>query len=183
MPLCDIAPERVFSFSCLGQQWRLRCRNDRAVVTATEELCATAQIVLAELAADDPVLLNSVIDVEVELADTAASPADLVQPLPGNERARWKVAFPPLAHGRSDGADLELLGILVIIAPQLAAPWDKFAVALDRAGRIGLMNRIAAVTDHRTAARVSPIPGRHGRVLPGAPLGTPPNSPPAKPLN
>src|ERR1019366_1662169 len=31
-------------------------------------------------------------------------------------------------------------------------PWDKFAVALDRAGQIGLMNRIAAVTDHRTAA-------------------------------
>jgi hypothetical protein len=119
-----------------GQRWRFRCRNDRAAVTATEELCGTAQIVLAELAADDPVLLSSVIDVEVGLADTAESPADLVQPLPGNERARRKVVLPASRSDAPGDADVELLGILVIMLHRSSLlPWDKFAAALDRPDR------------------------------------------------
>ena len=171
VPFCDIAPERVFTFRCMGQRWRFRCRNDPATVTATEELCATAQIVLAELAADDPVLLSSVIEVEVELAETAASPADLVQSLSGHECARWKVVLPASRTDAPGGADLELLGTLVIMLRHSSLlPWDKFAAALDRAGRIGLMNRIAAVTDHRTAAAYF---ADTGEARPGSASGAP----------
>jgi len=76
-----------------------------------------------------------------------------VQPLPGNECARWKVVLPASRTDAPGEADLELLGTLVIMLHRSSLlPWDKFAAALDRAGRIGLMNRIAAVTDYRTAA-------------------------------
>ena len=30
-------------------------------------------------------------------------------------------------------------------------PWDKFTTALDKAGRLGLMSKLAAAADHRTA--------------------------------
>ena len=63
-PFGDAAPDRIFSFGVLGQQWRVQCRNEPIVVTAAEEFCAAAQIVLAELTAGDPVLLNSTIEVE-----------------------------------------------------------------------------------------------------------------------
>jgi hypothetical protein len=152
VPFSDISPDRVFSFTCLGQQWRVRCKNAPAAVTATEEFCATAQIVLAELAADDPVFLSSVIEVQVELADTTAAPADLVQSLPDNECARWTVTLPTVPPDAPGQADLDLLGALVIMLHRSSMlPWDKFTTALDKAGRLGLMNRIAAVTSHRTA--------------------------------
>jgi hypothetical protein len=152
VPFSDIAPDRVFSFTCLGQQWRVRCENAPAAVTATEEFCATSQIVLAELAADDPVFLSSVVEVQVELANTPAAPADLIQSLPDNECARWKVTLPTVSPDAPGQADLDLLGALVIMLHRSSMlPWDKFTTALDKAGRSGLMNRIAAVTDHRTA--------------------------------
>ena len=178
-PFSDIAAERVFSFRCLGQQWRIRCRNDPDSVTAAEEFCATAQIVLAELAADDPVLLSSVIEVQAELADTTASPADLVQPLPDNTCARWKVILPTDREDAPGEADLQLLGALVIMLHRSSLlSWDKFASALDKAGRIGLMNRIATVTDHRTATAYFADAGKAQAGHPwGAPLGDPADFP------
>ncbi len=178
-PFSDIAAERVFAFRCLGQQWRIRCRNDPDTVAAVEEFCATAQIVLAELAADDPVLLSSVIEVQAELADTTASPADLVQPLPDNTCARWKVILPTAREDAPGEADLQLLGALVIMLHRSSLlPWDKFAAALDKAGRIGLMNRIAAVTDHRTATAYFGDVGEPQVRHPwGAPLGDPADFP------
>jgi hypothetical protein len=175
VPFSDIAPERVFSFGCLGQQWHIHCRNDRAVVTAAEEFCATAQIVLAELAADDPVLLGSVIEVQVELADTTESSADRVSPLPDNGCTRWQVTLPAARTDAPGEADLELLGTLVIMLHHSSLlPWDKFAEALDKAGRLGLMNRIAAVTDHRTATAYFADTGEEQTGPPrGAPLGDP----------
>ena len=57
----------------------------------------------------------------------------------------------PAHRPRTDApgqADLELLGALVIMLHRSSLlPWDKFAAALDRAGPLGLMNRIAAVTE------------------------------------
>ena len=42
-PFGDAAPDRIFSFGVLGQQWRVQCRNEPIVVTAAEEFCAAAQ--------------------------------------------------------------------------------------------------------------------------------------------
>jgi hypothetical protein len=175
VPFSDISPDRVFSFACLGQQWRVRCKNTPATVTATEELCATAQIILAELAADDPVFLSSVIEVQVELGDTTAAPADLIQSLPDNECARWKVTLPTVPPDAPGQADLDLLGTLVIMLHRSSMlPWDKFTKALDKAGRLGLMNRIGAVTSHRTATAYFADAGEPDTGVPrGTPIGDP----------
>jgi len=114
-PFGDAAPDRIFSFGVLGQQWRVQCRNEPIVVTAAEEFSAAAQIVLAELTAGDPVLLNSTIEVEIELSDAAAQSADLVQPLPDNTCARWRACLPAERTQTSHDPDLELLAALVVI--------------------------------------------------------------------
>jgi hypothetical protein len=81
-------------------------------------------------------------------------------------------AVPPNAPGQ---ADLDLLGALVIILHRSSMlPWDTFMAALDKAGRLGLMNRIAAVTSHRTATAYfvdADEPGIGG--LRGTPIGDP----------
>jgi hypothetical protein len=53
-------------------------------------------------------------------------------------------------------------------------PWDKFTTAIDRAGRLGLMNRIGAVTSHRTATTYFADAGEHDTGNPrGTPIGDP----------
>jgi hypothetical protein len=175
VPFGDAAPVRVFSFSVLGQQWRVQCQNQPAVVTATEEFCAAAQIVLAELTAGDPVLLNSVVEVEVELADATAQPADPVQALPGNTCARWKARLPAEPGQASHDPDLDLLvALLVIVHRSSLLPWDKFTTAVDTAGRLGLMNKLAAAAGYRATITyfTGSEPAPAGRIR-AAPLGNP----------
>ncbi len=174
-PFGDAAPVRVFSFGVLGQQWHVQCRNEPAVVTAAEEFCAAAQLVLAELSAGDPVLLNSTIEVEIELSDAAAQPADLVQPLPDNTCARWRACLPAERTQTSHDPDLELLATLVVILHRSSLlPWDKFKAVMDTAGRLGLMSKLAVAADYRTTmayfTRSQPGPAVHVRA---APLGEP----------
>ena len=162
--------------ACLGQQWRVRCKNAPASVTATEEFCATAQIVLAELAADDPVFLSSVIEVQAELADTTASPADLVQPLPDND-VRAVEGHPPHRPRRTRQArpTCSCWGHLSSCSTAArCCPGTSSLQRWIRQGRIGLMNRIATVTDHRTATAYFADAGkrRHGHPR-GAPTRRP----------
>ena len=174
-PFGDAAPVRVFSFGVLGQQWRVQCQNEPAVVTAAEEFCAAAQIVLAELTTGDPVLLHSAVEVEVELSGAAAQPTDLVQPLPGNTCARWRACLPAEPGQASHDPDLELLVALVVIIHRSSLlSWDKFKAAVDTAGRLGLMSKLAAAADYRVTIACftgsEPGPAEHVRAVP---LGDP----------
>ena len=87
---------------------------------------------------------------------------------------------PPEVPGQ---ADLDLLGALVIMLHRSSMlPWDKFTTALDKAGRLGLMNRIAAVTSHRTATAYFTDAGEPGiGNLRGTPIGDPGEFSPVKP--
>lgn len=152
-PFADTAQIRVFSFGELGQRWRVQCRNERAAVTATEEFCAAVQLVLAEFAGDDPVLLRSTIQIEIDLFDITNQPADRVVPLPDNTLSRWKVYLPAQAGEDARDFDVELLTTLALILHGGSLlPWDRFLAVLDSAGHGGLMSKLTAVTDYRKTA-------------------------------
>jgi hypothetical protein len=175
VPFGDAAQVRFFTFGVLGQQWRVQCRNEPAVVTAAEEFCAAAQIVLVALTADDPVLINSTVEVEVELSDSATQSGDLVQPLPGNTCARWRACLPTQRMQTAHNPDLELLaGLVVILHRSSALSWDKFTAVMDTAGHLGLMSKLAVAADYSTTMTyfTGSQPGPAAQVR-AAPFGEP----------
>lgn len=91
------------------------------------------------------------------------------------QQPRWKVTLPTVPPEAPGQADLDLLGALVIMLHRSSMlPWNKFTTALDKAGRLGLMNRIAAVTSHRTATAYFTDAGEPGiGNLRGTPIGDP----------
>ncbi|MFF4241470.1 hypothetical protein ACFYYL_36880 [Actinomadura geliboluensis] len=152
-PFSDTAELRTFSFGALGQSWRVRCANDPSTVIATEEFCSAVQLVVAEFANDDPVLVNSTIDIEIETYDADSKPADLVKPVPDNTAVRWKVFLPEAAANDAGHPEVETLATLAaILHGSSLLPWEKFEAVLDRAGRKGLMNKLGMVSSYRVTA-------------------------------
>lgn len=67
--LGDVGPRRVIEWAALGVHWAFEFDNDRATVLGAEALCATFQVVLADIALHDPVLVGTSVRVNVTLTD------------------------------------------------------------------------------------------------------------------
>lgn len=70
MPWNDAGPDRVIRWSALGIEWEVRSVNSLQHARAAERFAAAAQILVAELAADDLILLPIRIRVQVRAAAT-----------------------------------------------------------------------------------------------------------------
>lgn len=173
-PLSDAALTRVIQFGALGQRWRVRCRNVRHAVDAAEEFCAAVQILLVELAMADPVLMETSIEVDVELFEAGHEPTERVQPLPDNTCSRWRIYLPSGESVSAHEANVQTLTILIeILHGSSLLPADKFMAIMDEAFRRGLNDKLTVVSSYRqmiTAFAIEPDPtsGVHADPL-GAP--------------
>lgn len=71
--LGDVGPRRLVEFSALGVRWTFEFDNDRTTVLGAEALCATLQVVLADIALHEPVLVSTGVRVQVAMTDDAGS--------------------------------------------------------------------------------------------------------------
>ncbi|NJC66227.1 hypothetical protein HC028_17195 [Planosporangium flavigriseum] len=173
-PFSDAAPIRLIEFGALGQHWRVRFRNERPAAVAAEEFCAAAQVILVELAMADPVLLQTTIEIEVELFDAANEPSERAQPIPDNTCARWKIYLPSDEPASAPDADVETLTILMqILHSSSLLPADKFMAVMEDAFRTGLSHRLTVVNSYRQIMAAFAMEPDSADGVYAAPLGTP----------
>ena len=153
-PFGDAAPVRTICFGALGQRWRVHCANERDAVAAAEEFCAIAQIVLAEFAAGDPMLLTATVEIEIEFYSTGQTPAEHAVQVPDNSCVRWKVHLPEPADQAGGQSEMDVLATLaVVLSDSSLLPWEAFEQIIDAAGREGLRGKLSVVARYqRTAA-------------------------------
>lgn len=143
-PFSDTGPTRTLTFSALGTHWNITCKNDRATVLAAERFAAAAQILLCELATEDPVLLDEGVSVEVRLAD-AAEHTERVEFTADNEQLRAFVTLLPYTdHADTEALEREILGAVGVLLIRLSAlSQDQILEMLDRAFGRGFLNQIS----------------------------------------
>jgi hypothetical protein len=93
-PFADSGTKRSIRWSALGVRWSVEFDNTLADTLVGERLAATAQIILADLALRDPVLLPGAVTFSVA-AGTPASEMDF-QHQQGSDGARWEVVLPSI---------------------------------------------------------------------------------------
>lgn len=76
--LSDIGPTRVIDFQALGVRWIFQFSNDQATVLSAEGLCASLQILLADIALLHPVLIKSTVHVNVKVVSGAHRDVDSI---------------------------------------------------------------------------------------------------------
>ncbi len=93
-PFADAGTKRSIRWSALGVRWSVEFDNTYADTLVGERLAATAQIILADLALRDPVLLPGAVTFSVA-AGTPTSEMDF-QHQQGSDGARWEVVLPSI---------------------------------------------------------------------------------------
>lgn len=67
--LSDVGLRRLVEFSALGVRWSFEFDNDRTTVLGAAALCATLQVLLADIALYEPVLVSTSVRVQVAMTD------------------------------------------------------------------------------------------------------------------
>lgn len=166
-PFSDTGQVRSLNFAALGTRWHVSCSNERASVLAAERFAAAVQILLCELASDDPVLLEENVYVHVDLA--GSSETERVKFEPDNEKVLARVLLTPY-ETTSDAGELgkeilEVVGVLLFHVSAL--PQEQLLNMLERAFKRGLLNHlsfgrpfdeVAGLLDEEHYDKVSAVP-------------------------
>jgi hypothetical protein len=103
-PFLDVGRRRTVQWPALGVKWTVSFDNEHDVVAICEEFIATLQVVLAELATTDLVLLPT--SVRIDIAVTAGKKV-ATEEVPSNEEAKWRVELPRvLLHAERNQQEL-----------------------------------------------------------------------------
>lgn len=140
--LHDVGPERTIEFAALGVRWSLTCSNRRRDVLATEGLCAALQITLADIERENPDLLQSKIELSVEVASSSGREANVLEFNTSGSNVTGRIVI-------SEGGDdylqraVELIGLVVsIIDAAYARDSAQLMAMLERSMKRGLSNRV-----------------------------------------
>jgi hypothetical protein len=145
-PFMDVGRTRSVTWRALGISWQCRFENDRDTVAICEELLAALQVILAELALTDLLLLPTSVDLEVNLIPQEDITTD---ELPGNKGAHWKIGVPRVwsdPENRSVDAPPTIVALASVLLGKCSALsasdfQARMSVALDA----GLFNKTMSV--------------------------------------
>jgi hypothetical protein len=145
-PFLDVGRKRTVVWRALGIRWTVTSDNERDVVALCEEFLATLQIVLADLATTDLVLLPTA--VHVEMTVTAGSTVGTSEAT-SNEEARWRVELPRRLLGEQRNARKLVPEVIALVSVMLGKcstlSRDAFHVKLEAAFKAGLFEKTMVV--------------------------------------
>jgi hypothetical protein len=144
-PFSDAGPMRQYTWSALGNVWTVRTRNERAHVLAAERFVAAAQIALADLAAEDLLLIPGPIDIDVVSSNTAVEPgAVFIESERGSAAHTVRLTMTGILD--LDANQLEVSSaVLQTIATQSLLARSDFTAVMDRTFERGLPQMLTCV--------------------------------------
>ena len=145
-PFSDAGPTRRYTWAALDMQWTVTAANDRRSVLAAERFVAAAQIVLAELAIHDAMLLGGEITVDVRPDAVAGTGgADGLEEVTGAPGGHWVVHLTGIDTMNVDTVQVEVTSALVyILLTNSLLPREQFMAVIECAFEKGLWHKLVA---------------------------------------
>lgn len=148
VPFSDAGPDRIIKWSALGIDWEVRAHNRYSHCRAAERFAAAAQILCAELAQEDLVLLPTVIRVRVQ-ASSQRPLHERVRSEPGNDGSRWLVDLVPIAGNDSDPDPEDVtqeltVALAMVLYEASLTSWSQHQRVLERCFKRGLPHKLGA---------------------------------------
>ena len=149
VPYADAGPDRVIQWSALGITWQIRAVNTYAHCRAAERFASSAQILCAELAQEDLVLLPTTIRVYVQAMDASRTAGrERLRSEPGNDGSDWIVDLLPLTGDASnldaDEVAQELIVALTTVLYEASlVNWKQHQQTIERCYSRGLPHKLS----------------------------------------
>ncbi len=162
VPFGDAGSERVIRWSALGISWEVRSFNTYDHCRAAERFAAAAQILCAELAQEDLVLLPTTIRVRIQAADPERTLSrDRIRSEPGNDGSSWLVDLIPFTSDETDVDPEEIsreltTAVATVLFEASMVSWDQYQEVLERCFERGLPHKIGAGRPYDDVAGVVP---------------------------
>jgi hypothetical protein len=162
VPYADAGADRLIQWAGLGLTWQVRATNTYVHCRAAERFAAAAQIVCAELAHEDLILLPTTIRVRIQAIDRDRTRnRERVRVQPGNEGSDWIVDLMPVIGDGSNLDPLEvglelMLALTRILYESSLVPWTEHKRIIERAYQQGLPHKLASARPYDDLAGVIP---------------------------
>lgn len=143
-PFSDAGRARRYTWTALGTIWDVRCANDRIDVLATERFVAALQILSAELASADALLMTGRIKIEVVADRSDLQPdVDPCERLPNNQASTWRIHLTSGSGLNGDEAFDEVAAtvVTVVLDRSLLSP-SAFMTIIERSFEHGLWHKL-----------------------------------------
>jgi hypothetical protein len=101
-PFSDTGKRRKISWKALGIDWTVEFENEYFTMCISEELVSTLQIILADFAPKDLVLLPTRVHITVYISNHSQTD---VHEIPSNEISTWRFGFPKSSIMNPDALD------------------------------------------------------------------------------
>ncbi|MET8062552.1 hypothetical protein [Micromonospora sp. NPDC005313] len=157
-PFSDTGRTRSYTWRALGMTWTVHAANNLDAMLAAERFASAAQIVLAELASHDAVLLQGRIEVEIrpDGADLHRG-AERLERISSNDASRWIVHLSRVDTLDVDAFHRELTSALVyILVTNSLLPFDRFMAVMNEVFERGLFHKLAMGRPYDEIATLMP---------------------------
>ncbi|RIJ77995.1 hypothetical protein D1871_04735 [Nakamurella silvestris] len=180
--LGDLGPTRIVDFEALGVRWIFTYDNNRATVLRAEGFIAALQVLLADLAPRHPVLINSTMNVRIQVVegtDGEAGSCDIDRSEP---ELRGTIVLPGrVAEPDAEARNKSLVGdCLYLLQAVHARPTADLMAHVDAMAETGMFHKLFVGqpyedatdllgTDHYTRCASIARPASSGQFKPSAP--------------
>lgn len=146
-PYADLGARREIRFCALGLAWTISCANRYLAVAAAERLAAAAQVLCADLAGNELLLLPTAIEINVELLPVG-EPAETHERR-SSQGCRRTVQLSSVDEGESldpEQVTRELMEVLVSVLLELSLlSSDAFMTVVERSFAGGITHKLCPV--------------------------------------
>ncbi|GGS72516.1 hypothetical protein GCM10010222_11650 [Streptomyces tanashiensis] len=145
-PFSDAGPKRRYTWSALGVDWEVTCANDRPSALAAERFTAAVQVLVAEMATRDPLLLPGRLAVEIQAETVATSDRhDGWRQVSDPNANRWILRLAAVDSQDLEAAlnDLTAAAVSVLISQSLL-PNEAFTKLIEESFAAGLWHKLVA---------------------------------------
>ena len=178
-PFSDVGPERAIAFHALGVRWTVHGRNEQDTVLALEDFTSTLQILLAEFASLDAVLIPQDVDIEIRIYQPDHPPADTYLTRVDDGRRLWLLFLlsgrPANVSSEEPGPEeqerIEVLHLAFqVLVGNSLLDQQRFSDLMEQAARNGLFSNLEIGRPYRELAPawtrpVPPLAGPQYRPL------------------
>jgi hypothetical protein len=150
--LCDLGPQRTIDFRTLGVRWVFTFDNNRTTVLTAEGFCAAFQVVLADIARFDPVLIRSTVRATITVPSDLPHTVDDVEI---DDSAPEITATITLSNDTSDFdgvARTMVATAFQLLGPVHVRPDDDLHALLEPLIRDGLPHKVTVARPYQEAA-------------------------------
>ena len=145
-PFSDMGERRKISWKALGISWVVEFDNEQMISSISEELVSTLQVILADLAAKDLLLLPTRVLVNTHITDGMKLD---VEEIPSNTIATWRVGFPRKwirnLKALDDLREAVLALAVTVLGKCSMLSADQFLAEIERIFADGLTTKIFSV--------------------------------------